>query len=118
VAIGALRSYTCAMPFSWGPLSIGAHYPQIIPWMPSLLSPSRPPPPPSPPPMSYLPSPQRYGFLIKPMLEQIERIKRIIAEQSRDQLFREVNAAMPGMAGHWFECPNGHLYVIGDCGLV
>ena len=19
-------------------------------------------------------------------------------------------------AGHWFECPNGHTYAIGDCG--
>ena len=24
--------------------------------------------------------------------------------------------AMGETKGHWFECPNGHPYLIGDCG--
>lgn len=27
-----------------------------------------------------------------------------------------INAAMGMSKGHWFKCPNGHVYAIGDCG--
>ena len=29
---------------------------------------------------------------------------------------REVVAAMGLSSGHWYSCPNGHVYAIGDCG--
>nr|XP_022287767.1 NFX1-type zinc finger-containing protein 1-like [Crassostrea virginica]XP_022287768.1 NFX1-type zinc finger-containing protein 1-like [Crassostrea virginica] len=34
---------------------------------------------------------------------------------SEDEKVQIVNA-MGGRKGHWFKCPNGHFYVIGDCG--
>lgn len=35
-----------------------------------------------------------------------------ISEEERVQIVR----AMGLPRGHWFKCPNGHIYVIGDCG--
>ena len=29
---------------------------------------------------------------------------------------KAVVAAMGMSRGHWFKCPNGHVYAIGDCG--
>ena len=29
---------------------------------------------------------------------------------------RQVVAAMGPARGHWYSCPNGHVYNIGDCG--
>ena len=29
---------------------------------------------------------------------------------------RQVVAAMGEAKGHWYSCPNGHVYNIGDCG--
>ena len=29
---------------------------------------------------------------------------------------REVVKAMGLTAGHWYTCPNGHVYAIGECG--
>ena len=29
---------------------------------------------------------------------------------------RQVVAAMGSARGHWYSCPNGHVYNIGDCG--
>ena len=29
---------------------------------------------------------------------------------------KEVVAAMGLSSGHWYSCPNGHVYAIGDCG--
>ena len=30
----------------------------------------------------------------------------------RKMIMKELNLG----AGHWFECPNGHIYAIGECG--
>ena len=35
-----------------------------------------------------------------------------ISEEERVQIVK----AMGYRRGHWFKCPNGHIYVIGDCG--
>ena len=36
----------------------------------------------------------------------------MITKEERDQIVKAV-----GMApGHWFKCPNGHYYAIGECG--
>lgn len=37
---------------------------------------------------------------------------RIITEIERKQIVQ----AMGFKQGHWFKCPNGHIYAIGDCG--
>mmetsp|Transcript_4606 Transcript_4606/g.10903 ORF Transcript_4606/g.10903 Transcript_4606/m.10903 type:complete len:1123 (-) Transcript_4606:447-3815(-) len=55
-----------------------------------------------------------------------KELKKKIAE-SNDKAMREAIAAMDagqtnwnfgggGASGHWYECPNGHPYFIGDCG--
>ncbi|CAJ1962034.1 unnamed protein product [Cylindrotheca closterium] len=55
-----------------------------------------------------------------------KELKQKIA-QSNDKAMREAIAAMDagqtnwnfgggGASGHWYECPNGHPYFIGDCG--
>uniref|UniRef100_A0A6J0UWU2 NFX1-type zinc finger-containing protein 1 n=1 Tax=Pogona vitticeps TaxID=103695 RepID=A0A6J0UWU2_9SAUR len=36
-----------------------------------------------------------------------------ISEEERKQI---VAAITPNTRGHWFKCPNGHVYVIGECG--
>lgn len=36
----------------------------------------------------------------------------VITESER----KEIVAAMGLAAGHWFKCPNGHYYVITECG--
>lgn len=36
----------------------------------------------------------------------------IITETERKQIV----SAMGFKVGHWFKCPNGHYYVIGECG--
>ena len=33
-----------------------------------------------------------------------------------DKERREIIQAMGMGKGHWFKCPNGHIYAIGDCG--
>jgi len=59
-------------------------------------------------------------------IEQANRLKKQLAESDMKAL-KEAVAAMDagqtnwnfgggGASGHWYECPNGHPYFIGDCG--
>lgn len=43
-----------------------------------------------------------------------EKVKTalIITDTERKQIVRAIGLA----AGRWFKCPNGHYYVIGECG--
>eukprot|EP01083_Nonionella_stella_P194178 716278_1 len=67
----------------------------------------------------------RYGTQINQTLSDLESIKRKmlqafaaaqgLTKEERNQIdkaFRDLGAR----AGHWFKCPNGHFYYIGDCG--
>ncbi|KAF9905305.1 hypothetical protein EC991_001853 [Linnemannia zychae] len=40
-----------------------------------------------------------------------------LTEEERVEIFRAVSAHMLG-SGHWYRCPNGHQYVIGECGMA
>lgn len=45
----------------------------------------------------------------------MQKYKKVIDHKGREfkeMLIRELKLG----AGHWFECPNGHLYAIGECG--
>jgi len=65
----------------------------------------------------------RYGNIIKPYLVNIEGLKmKLDKERKKYNLeknaeFRKQIVAAIGIGpGHWFTCPNGHPYVIGECG--
>ncbi|KAF9093273.1 hypothetical protein BGX23_003500 [Mortierella sp. AD031] len=40
-----------------------------------------------------------------------------ISQKEKLMVFRAVSAHMGG-SGHWYRCPNGHPYVIGECGMA
>ncbi|XP_064088896.1 NFX1-type zinc finger-containing protein 1-like isoform X2 [Macrobrachium nipponense] len=56
--------------------------------------------------------------------EQEEKVKRYLKESEKyvgglgitDTERLQVLEAMGLKQGHWFKCPNGHIYCIGDCG--
>lgn len=51
----------------------------------------------------------------KKLLEELNSIVKAslkITEKER----REIVQALRMSTGHWFKCPNGHIYVIGECG--
>ncbi|CAK0864128.1 unnamed protein product, partial [Prorocentrum cordatum] len=64
----------------------------------------------------------RYQAQIKRQLGLIDAVKEQKRREQRrltDAERREVDLAMGGGrsgAGHWFACPNGHPYFIGECG--
>jgi len=65
----------------------------------------------------------RYGNAIKSCISSLEEIKRrlkeVEAQKARlaaEQERKGIVSAIGLGAGHWFRCPNGHLYCIGDCG--
>ncbi|KAL0477091.1 hypothetical protein AKO1_006100 [Acrasis kona] len=65
-------------------------------------------------------SPRYHNVFIKES-ERIEGLKVYRINQTRDEVVRAVNASLTGTfsgsaSGHWFQCPNGHYYVIGECG--
>ena len=42
--------------------------------------------------------------------------KRLGGLSISDQERVDIVKAMEMSKGHWFKCPNGHIYAIGDCG--
>lgn len=65
----------------------------------------------------------RYNFQIKGQLQLVDAVKKQLArhhQQLTQEERRSIDRAMGGRhgtgAGHWFACPNGHAYYIGDCG--
>ncbi|KAG0254458.1 hypothetical protein DFQ27_006824 [Actinomortierella ambigua] len=40
-----------------------------------------------------------------------------LTQDEKFEVFRAVQATLGG-SGHWYRCPNGHTYVIGDCGMA
>ena len=67
---------------------------------------------PAPPPAT--PSHQR---LVAGYHDRVSSLEKFfsVAPVGRAEL-RSIAAAMGLGHGHWFKCPNGHLYAIGDCG--
>lgn len=45
-------------------------------------------------------------------LNEQAKAATVISERERKQIV----AAVGLTAGHWFKCPNGHYYAIGECG--
>ena len=43
-----------------------------------------------------------------------EKLKDILKDNIIDK--KMIIEAVGLSSGHWFECPNGHPYVIGECG--
>lgn len=66
----------------------------------------------------------RYGHLMKKMLKMYEQVKLKQKQQLQEAELQMVINAMRDSErthgysniGHWFYCPNGHPYFIGDCG--
>ena len=51
--------------------------------------------------------------LLKPRLDAIEVERLRLQEKEEKEM---VIKAMGFGAGHWYQCPNGHPYVIANCG--
>ena len=57
------------------------------------------------------------------MLDELRQLERRVKEEpfytpvSPAEL-KSVGSAFGYTHGHWYRCPNGHIYVIGDCGLA
>lgn len=45
-------------------------------------------------------------------LQKIIKLSGIITKQERDLVVKAIGLK----AGHWYKCPNGHFYCIGECG--
>jgi DNA-directed RNA polymerase subunit RPC12/RpoP len=65
----------------------------------------------------------RYSNIIKKSVNKMESLKQKlqaqrqqINEQERREVIAAVSAGMGSARGHWFECPNGHVFAIGECG--
>ncbi|RUS19771.1 hypothetical protein BC937DRAFT_86940 [Endogone sp. FLAS-F59071] len=64
----------------------------------------------------------RLGELAKRMEHAIATAKSgtfysVVTLQEKVELFRAISQDVRG-SGHWYQCPNGHTYVIIDCGLA
>ncbi|CAG4965233.1 unnamed protein product [Parnassius apollo] len=45
-------------------------------------------------------------------LQKTVKVSGIVTKQERDLIVKAIGLK----AGHWFKCPNGHFYCIGECG--
>jgi hypothetical protein len=73
-------------------------------------------------------SARRYQSAIKQNFVKIETVKAAILKQREEELRKQQAASISevikvvtrnevgNQGGHWFECPNGHPYLIGECG--
>lgn len=56
---------------------------------------------------------QRFTLDLETDIKQLcNKIEKINLEIERDQVVKAMNLTK----GHWFKCPNGHFYAIGECG--
>ncbi|XP_021348896.1 NFX1-type zinc finger-containing protein 1-like [Mizuhopecten yessoensis] len=58
------------------------------------------------------PKQKKVKHTLKMLKEVVPKTGLGITEEERIQ----INQAMGMGKGHWFKCPNGHVYAIGDCG--
>ncbi|KAF9161285.1 hypothetical protein DFQ26_004686 [Actinomortierella ambigua] len=45
----------------------------------------------------------------------LQQLNQPLTKEEKFQVFHAVQASLAG-SGHWYRCPNGHTYVIADCG--
>ncbi|KAF9428398.1 hypothetical protein BGZ94_002538 [Podila epigama] len=45
------------------------------------------------------------------------QLNQEISAEEKMQVFRAVSAKLGG-SGHWYRCPNGHTFIIDDCGMA
>ncbi|XP_031784747.1 NFX1-type zinc finger-containing protein 1 isoform X2 [Nasonia vitripennis] len=64
--------------------------------------------------MTKLAAPKRFDATLES--EVLESIKKLNDEQLVALERRMIVQAMGFKQGHWYKCPNGHPYAIGDCG--
>jgi len=48
--------------------------------------------------------------------ERLDKIKRCLHQEVTKEERAQIVRAMGFGQGHWFQCPNGHVYAIGECG--
>ena len=49
--------------------------------------------------------------------EEFDEIKKKVNQYMDEKAFKNMIIKAIGLdSGHWYECPNGHPYVIGECG--
>ncbi|KAG0380217.1 hypothetical protein BGX24_009554 [Mortierella sp. AD032] len=60
----------------------------------------------------------------KMLQEQMEKACKVargqsgpLSKEEKMEIFRAVSEHLRG-SGHWYQCPNGHPYVIADCGMA
>eukprot|EP00004_Rigifila_ramosa_P012162 TRINITY_DN2617_c0_g1_i6.p1 TRINITY_DN2617_c0_g1~~TRINITY_DN2617_c0_g1_i6.p1 ORF type:complete len:1886 (-),score=285.95 TRINITY_DN2617_c0_g1_i6:16-5643(-) len=58
----------------------------------------------------------RYEAEIKERIRKLEIVKQRLSATITAAARREIREAMGAAQGHWFVCPNGHPYYIGECG--
>ncbi|CAH2048546.1 unnamed protein product, partial [Iphiclides podalirius] len=46
------------------------------------------------------------------VLQEAVKLSGIVTKQERDLIVKAIGLK----AGHWYKCPNGHIYCIGECG--
>ena len=64
----------------------------------------------------------KYGGIIKSIdatfAEELE--KKMLSVEEKKMIFevmsKDVGSGVGSFGGHWYECPNGHIYTIGECG--
>jgi len=65
------------------------------------------------------------AFVSEDVKTKVEEFRRIISEERRRSEMKQILAAMNTTGGynygtsassHWYQCPNGHPYFIGECG--
>ncbi|XP_053609181.1 NFX1-type zinc finger-containing protein 1-like [Plodia interpunctella] len=50
--------------------------------------------------------------LIENLQDTLKQSSKVVTQKERAMIVK----AMDMTAGHWFKCPNGHIYCIGECG--
>lgn len=68
---------------------------------------------------NLLTSPKRYSAEIDAVLQtELTDLNKLVASSQHITAIerQQIVAAIGLKKGHWFKCPNGHYYVIGDCG--
>ncbi|KAF9129395.1 hypothetical protein BGW39_004203 [Mortierella sp. 14UC] len=64
---------------------------------------------------------ERSGRVLQDRMDKACKVARgqsgPLTKEEKMEIFRAVTAHLNG-SGHWYRCPNGHQYVIGECGMA
>lgn len=53
---------------------------------------------------------------LKEILDKLNKLLKIVAPLDIETIRKEIVRAIGLSPGHWYKCPNGHYYAIGECG--